>query len=179
MILSLRRRFVNKIWLLLTDTVGNLGRYPNYYNNLNDTFNSHMLSSKRIIEMDILRTNADTITPEIKAKMRRILYNYAKRNMKIGYCQGMNFICFYFLSCGFTEEETFWILVYIIENLIPRDYYINMVPIISDIKMFRHILNEKCPKLVQQIQKISVDLNFILIPWFVMAFANIDNDEVS
>lgn len=156
-----------------------MDRYQGYYAQLNESFTGHMLPSKRIILMDIKRTYASIITEEMKEKMLRILYNYSKRNMEIGYCQGMNFMCYYFLDSGYSEEETFWILVHIFETLIPKNYYINMVPIIADIKMLRHMLNQKNIKLVKHIQNLNIDLNFILIPWFVMAFANIHNINVN
>lgn len=156
-----------------------MDRYPGYYEMLNESYNHLMLPSKQIIFMDIKRTYASVITEDRKEKMLRILYNYSKRNMEIGYCQGMNFMCYYFLEVGYSEEETFWILVHIFENLIPKNYYINMVPIIADIKILRHMLNQKNIKLVNHIQDLSVDLNFILIPWFVMAFANVQNLNVS
>lgn len=128
--------------------------------------------------MDIKRTYAKIITQDTKEKMLRVLYNYSKRNMEIGYCQGMNFICYYFLENGFTEEETFWILAHIIEQVIPKNYYINMVPIIADIKILRQMMKEKIPRLVKHIQDLNVDLNFLLIPWFVMVFTNIQNNDV-
>lgn len=155
-----------------------MDRYKGYYDQLDENFNDQMLTSKRIIVNDIKRTYSTIITQDNKDKMLRILYSYAKRNMEVGYCQGMNFMCYHFLTEGFSEEETFWILAYIFEQLIPKNYYTNMVPIIADIKMLRHLMQEKYPKLVSHIQDLNVDLNFILIPWFIMAFMNIQNNEV-
>lgn len=162
----------------MTNAAANAYRHPGYYQLLEDSFNDQLSSVKRIILMDIKRTYSKEITQDIKDKMFRILYGYAKRNMEIGYCQGMNFMCYFFLKFGFNEEEVFWILVYIFEEVIPKNYYINMVPVIADIKMLRHMLSQRCPNLVAHIQELGVDLNFILIPWFVMAFTNMQNFEV-
>lgn len=172
------KTLVNKIWLLLTNTIGNMERHKGYYQQLEENLNDHMLSSKRIIINDIRRTYASVITQDTKDRMFRILYNYAKRNMEIGYCQGMNFMCYHFLDTGYSEEETFWILAYIFEQLLPKNYYINMVPIIADIKMLKNMLNQKHADLVRHIQELNVDLNFLLIPWFVMSFTNLQNDGV-
>lgn len=171
-------RLSDKIWQLLTNAHANMDRYSGYYAQLNENFTGHMLPSKRIVVLDIKRTCYSITSDDVKEKMLRILYNYSKRNMEIGYCQGMNFMCFYFLDSGYSEEETFWILDHIFENLIPKNYYINMVPIIADIKLLLFILSYKNPKLVAHMQKLGVDLSFVLIPWFVMAFANIPNNPV-
>ena len=155
-----------------------MDRYRGYYASLEDSYGEHMQSAKRIIANDIKRTYANVASQATKDAMYRILYSYAKRNMEVGYCQGMNFMCYHFLHAGFGEEETFWVLAYIFEQLIPKDYYINMVPLIADIKVLRHILSERQPELVRHIQELSVDLNFLLIPWFIMSFTNLQNEQV-
>ena len=155
-----------------------MDRHRGYYSQLEDSFTDHMHSAKRIIINDIKRTHASVITQDTKDRMFRILYNYSKRNMEVGYCQGMNFVVYHFLEAGFSEEEAFWILAYVTEQLVPKDYYINMVPLIADIKVLRQMLNQKQPRLVEHIQDLTVDLNFMLIPWFIMSFTNLQNDEV-
>ena len=152
--------------------------YKEYYQQLDKSYNEHLLKTKKIIVMDIKRTYANINTQETKDKMLRILYNFSKRNTEIGYCQGMNFVCYHFLEYGFSEEETFWIMSYLLENLIPKNYYVNMVPLITDIKMLKQLLNHKNNNLVKHLQNLNVDLNFLLIPWFVMIFTNLSNKDV-
>lgn len=176
---SSEKRLTNQIWLLLTDTTANMHRHSGYYSSLVNSFNDHIQSTKNIIQNDIKRTYARTITQDTKDKMLRVLFGYAKRNMEMGYCQGMNFICYHFLEEGFSEEETFWILAHIFEQLINKDYYINMVPIIADVKLFKYLLKQQKSKLVAHIQYLSADLSFVLIPWFVMVFTNIQNSKVN
>ena len=133
---------------------------------------------RKIIEMDILRTYAKEITTEQKSALFRILYSYAKRNMEIGYCQGMNIIAYYLLKLGFHEERVFWIFTYIIENLVPKGYYTNMIAVISDINIFKHILSVLQPNLVLHLSKLLIDIKHFLIPWFLMIFTNLHNFEV-
>lgn len=154
-----------------------MDRYKGYYEQLNESYSDYMHNSRRIIIQDIKRTHAVVITQEIRDQMLRILCSYSKRNMEIGYCQGMNFMCYHFLDSGFSEEETFWILVYIFEHLVPKNYYINMVPIIADIKMLKQILEQQHAIKVQHMVDLKADLSSLLIPWFVMAFTNIKNKE--
>ena len=163
----------------MTDTVANIDRYKGYYKQLQAVFDDQMQNVRRIIVMDIERTYAKYTSQETKNKMFRILYSYAKRNMDTGYCQGINFIVYYFLELGFSEERAFWMLVYIVDNLIPKGYYNSMAPLIADIRLFKYILSIKQPNLAQHLQKLQVDLNFFLIPWFIMIFTNIKNLYVS
>lgn len=133
---------------------------------------------QRLIQLDVNRTKVKDITPKQKESMYRILFSYGKRNMKIGYCQGMNSIVYFLLEKGFNEERVFWMLVYILETLVPQGYYTNMGAIISDISLFKHMLSVIKPGLVLHIRQQMIDLNYFLIPWFVMLFTGIDNDEV-
>ena len=55
-------------------------------------------------------------------KLRRVLLAYSLHNPDIEYCQGFNriaAIALLFLD----EEEAFWCLLYILEFLLPDNYY--------------------------------------------------------
>ncbi len=71
--------------------------------------------------------------------MKNILYALAIRNPNLVYCQGLNFIA-YFIIKNITdnEDEAFWILVHIMECLLPIDFYTN----IKNIHAFVQILDE-------------------------------------
>ena len=127
--------------------------------------------------MDIDRT-AQCLTLEVKQMMMRILFNFAKRNMEIAYCQGMNFICYFLIEMSFEEEEIFWILCYIFEHIMPHGYYINMTPVLADIEIFTEMLSEKLPFVHKEIVRKDFDLNFFLIPFFMTAFTSLKNNAV-
>lgn len=164
-----------KIWLLLTDTIANMSRYKDYYKEIQNIFDKSLPKMNKIIKMDIRRTDSKNITENQKSQLERILKSLAKRNMEIGYCQGMNFISYYLLKMDFSEEETFWIMDYIINNLIPRDYYTNMIPLLADIKVLRYLLNERDPHFVRKLNDIGMDLNFMLTSPFLLIFTDINN----
>ena len=118
------------------------------------------------------------MTEKVQKKMFRILFNLAKRNLNIGYCQGMNFICFFLLEMKFSEEEVFWIMDFLIVNLIPKHYYTNMISVLADIKVLKYLILEKKPKLLKFINQNNIDLNCTFIPWFMLVFTNIENIKV-
>ena len=59
-------------------------------------------------------------------KLRRVLLAYSMHNPETQYCQGFNriaAIALLFLD----EEDAFWCLLYIIEMLMPDNYYIKQM----------------------------------------------------
>lgn len=80
--------------------------------------------------MDLARSGVDVSQVEI-AQMRQVLGAFLIRNPTVGYCQGMNFLTQRLLTC-LNEEEAFWTLVQIIEQLLPLDNYANLVGVLVD-----------------------------------------------
>jgi hypothetical protein len=54
--------------------------------------------------------------------LRRVLRAYALHNPEVGYCQSLNFVAGMMLLF-LQEEDAFWLLATIIENLLPPEYY--------------------------------------------------------
>lgn len=77
------------------------------------------------IECDLRRTfpgHALFDSDDGLGKLRRVLLAYSSHNSSVGYCQSMNFVCA-FLLLVFEEEKTFWMLLHLIENILPKDFY--------------------------------------------------------
>ena len=55
-------------------------------------------------------------------QLRRILYSICIRN-SMGYAQGLDYIALFFTAFFHNEEDVFWLLSAILENLIPNDFY--------------------------------------------------------
>lgn len=76
--------------------------------------------------MDINRTLTDNIFfrkgPGVH-KLEQVLIAYSRRNPAVGYCQGMNMIAASLLLIMPTEEDAFWVLVSIVENILPKTYF--------------------------------------------------------
>lgn len=88
--------------------------------------NDSLMSSKQI-EKDLLRTmpmNAcfSHISSTGISRLRRILRGLAWLYPDIGYCQGTGMIAAsLLLLCE--EEDAFWLMVTIVEDLLPASYY--------------------------------------------------------
>lgn len=54
--------------------------------------------------------------------LKNVLLAYSVRNRVVGYCQSMNFITAMLLM-HLTEEQAFWVLAALIEDILPSDYY--------------------------------------------------------
>ena len=77
------------------------------------------------VEKDLRRTfpkNDNFTTEEGLAPLRRVLIAYSVRNPAIGYCQSMNFLAAVLLL-QLSEEQAFWVLAALIEDILPPDYY--------------------------------------------------------
>lgn len=162
----------------MLDVPGNMSIYPGYYDSLNPLLNEMVESFNKVIVMDLKRTGGLKIMDVDRDAMRRVLSNYCKRNFDIGYCQGFNFLVHFLFQYGLQEEEVFWSLCKIMDELMPSNYYVQMIPAISDIEFFTILFQVKEPKLSAFFKSKNIDLNFVLIPSFITLFTNLDNMEV-
>lgn len=115
-----------------------------------ETAQSKQLPVLHEIEKDLFRTfpcnesysNAEGLLP-----LRHLLYAYSERNPDIGYCQSMNFIGAVLLLY-LSEEQAFWVLAAMIEDILPPNYYsVNMMGSRVDQLVFYSCLAWKLPKL--------------------------------
>lgn len=78
----------------------------------------------------------------------------------------------YFLEKEFAEEECFWILSYIIEDMMPREYYTNMLALRADIQLVAHVLSFKEPKLMEHFKSLYIDLSLLTVESFLTIYTN-------
>ena len=123
------------MWKLLTNLKEKIKESEGMYQNLLRTNQNKSNSAVEQIERDLRRTfpgHALFDTADGLGKLRRVLTAYCWWNPALGYCQSMNFISA-FLLLVFDEEEAFWMLIHIIHNLLPGNYYTkNMISALVD-----------------------------------------------
>lgn len=155
-----------------------MARYDGYYLSLTVAFAGHLGDVERLIWLDVERTSP-FLSAEQKTMLHRILFAFVKRNMEVSYCQGMNFIAHFFLVQGFTEEEIFWILCFVLEQSVSLSYFINLLPVYVDVELMVDMMRHLHPDFMTHIAAASLDLNFILVPLLVTLLSNIKNRQVA
>ncbi|KAJ1338433.1 small G protein signaling modulator 3 [Microdochium nivale] len=128
------------------------------------------------IEMDINRTLTDNIFfrkgPGV-AKLNEVLRAYARRNPEVGYCQGMNLIAANLLLIMPSSEDTFWILVSIIEKILPRGYYDHsLMASRADQQVLRQYVALVLPKLSEHLDELCIELEALTFQWFLSVFTD-------
>ncbi|DBA90624.1 hypothetical protein WJX77_007676 [Trebouxia sp. C0004] len=106
-----------------------------------------------------------------RSALRRILAAYARRNPSVGYCQGMNFIagC---LLLFMDEEDTFWCLAIIVEELLPGYYSMAMVEPQVDQLVFKELVDMRFPRLSGHLEGHGVNVSSVSTNWFLCIFVN-------
>ena len=150
-------------------------RIPGYYDDLiaNGVDDPIILSQ---IQMDINRTLTDNVYfrkgPGV-AKLNEVLLAYSRRNSEVGYCQGMNLITASLLLIMPTAEDAFWVLVSIVENILPRHYYDNsLLTSRADQQVLRQYVAELLPRLSIHLDDLGIELEALTFQWFLSLFTD-------
>ncbi|KAI3391999.1 hypothetical protein diail_6352 [Diaporthe ilicicola] len=165
----------SKIWAECSGAL-NL-RIPGYYD---DLVNRAELNDNpevaQQIRADINRTLTDNIFfrkgPGVQ-KLNEVLLAYSRRNPEVGYCQGMNLITANLLLIMPSAEEAFWILVCIIEKILPSGYYDHsLLASRADQQVLRGYVAEVLPRLSAHFDELGIALETMTFQWFLSVFTD-------
>ncbi|KAF8313582.1 TBC-domain-containing protein [Clavulina sp. PMI_390] len=107
------------------------------------------------------------------AKLRRVLQAYSRRNPEVGYCQGMNLIASTLLLVYANEEDAFWMLVCVMEHLLPTEFFGSSLLVSRACPLvLLDFVQERLPKLYNHLQDLGVDLAAICFSWFLSLFTD-------
>ncbi|KAK3386898.1 rab-GTPase-TBC domain-containing protein [Podospora didyma] len=128
------------------------------------------------IKADITRTLTDNIFfrkgPGV-SKLNEVLLAYARRNPEVGYCQGMNLVTANLLLITPTAEDAFWILVSIVEQILPAGYFDHsLLASRADQQVLRQYVSDVLPRLSQHFEELSIDLETMTFQWFLSVFTD-------
>ncbi|CAF0727004.1 unnamed protein product [Adineta ricciae] len=167
-----------QIWMCLSGSSHKKYQAKTSYNDmLKQCNNDKQLYSKQI-EKDLLRTlptNACfmTINASGISRLRRVLRAIAWLFPDIGYCQGMGVICATLLLF-FEEEDAFWIMCAIVEDLLPGQYYsASLFGVQVDIRVFRYLIQQYLPSIHDLFNEHDIDLTLICFQWFLTLYSNV------
>ena len=150
-------------------------RVPGYYEDLiSNGIDDPMILAQ--IQMDINRTLTDNVFfrngPGV-TKLNEVLLAYSRRNPEVGYCQGMNLITASLLLIMPTAEDAFWVLVSMIENILPRHYYDNsLLTSRADQQVLRQYVAELLPRLSGHLDSLGIELEALTFQWFLSLFTD-------
>ena len=87
-------------------------------------------------------------------QLRDILYAFTIRNVSINYCQGFNVIVGHLLlMTNFKEEESFYLFLILMENILPHDYFLFGIGVDVDYNIIMSIFEKYDSDLLQYLNE--------------------------
>eukprot|EP00401_Gymnodinium_catenatum_P004020 CAMPEP_0117569604 /NCGR_PEP_ID=MMETSP0784-20121206/58748_1 /TAXON_ID=39447 /ORGANISM="" /LENGTH=544 /DNA_ID=CAMNT_0005367591 /DNA_START=65 /DNA_END=1695 /DNA_ORIENTATION=- len=127
------------------------------------------------IEIDIARTFPDVKTFDNMQQKRlfRVLNAYASYNPDVGYCQGMNFVAGLLLLVSDCEEESFNVLVCLMDHVGLSGFYTDRLPLLRRyLRACDKLVGETVPELRDHFIRENVQPAVYLHQWFLTLFIN-------
>ena len=129
------------------------------------------------IEKDLLRTLPSNICFSRLSsvgvpRLRRVLRAVAHQLPEVGYCQGMGMIAgTLLLFCK--EEDVFWMMLAIIEDLLPASYFSsNLWGAQADQLVLQSLMKSQLPELAAVLAQHNIELSLISLHWFITIFSS-------
>lgn len=142
--------------------------YPGYYANLLSEAGKYPELFFSCINKDIPRTMPDD--HPLQANLKNVLYAYAIRNPSLLYCQGMNYLVGFLLINKFAEEEAFWFVVQLIEDIVMPDYFKDLSTISLTVQIFENVMEEVFPELAREMREVGMESGIFLVGWYICLF---------
>ena len=129
------------------------------------------------IKADIRRTLTDNVYfqngPGVQ-RLEEVLRAYSLHNPSIGYCQGMNLIAASLLLICATPEDCFWLLVAVIDTILPSGYFSgSLLTARADQIVLREYVTQLLPGLSAKLDELEVELEACTFHWFLSLYAGV------
>lgn len=181
--LGIPHSFRSFVWMRITSAHDKKSNSKFKYNDLFKNIEHDQYHTSKQIEKDLLRTLPSNYcfssqeSPGIYM-LRRILQALAWIYPSIGYCQGMGTIAASLLLF-LEEEDAFWMMSSIIEDILPQSYYSHtLLGVQADMKVLRQLIRSYLPEIDEQFKKYDIEFSLICINWFLTIFSNVFHMKV-
>jgi len=78
----------------------------------------------------------------------------------------------------FEEEDAFWMMCSIVEDLLPGQYYsVSLFGVQVDIRVFRYLIQQYLPNIHKLFNEHDIDLTLICFQWFLTLYSNVFNTK--
>ena len=124
--------------LLLKENKDYYSKLIKFYEKMEEKNHYFYKYETRKISRDLYRSN---LKQEEVYKLKNILNAFIARNLTISYCQGLNLIVSYLLQMiEYNEEETFYLFLILMEDILPYDYFLFGIGIEAELYMIKKLL---------------------------------------
>ncbi|CAA6670825.1 unnamed protein product [Spirodela intermedia] len=165
-----------KVWLSVSGAAKKRSTVPeSYYDDLIQAIDGKVTPATLQIDHDLPRTFPShpwLDTPDGQASLRRVLVGYSFRDSDVGYCQGLNYVAALLLLVLKTEEDAFWMLAVLLEDVLVNDCYTdNLSGCHVEQRVFKDLLAKKCPRISAHLDAINFDVSLVTTEWFLCLFS--------
>lgn len=167
-----------QMWMRLSGALQKkLNSETTYHDIVKASSNDQLMTSKQI-EKDLLRimpTNACFSSSNSTGvpRLRRILRAVAWLFPDIGYCQGTGVIAASLLLY-MEEEDAFWMMATIVEDILPASYYSStLIGIQADQRVMQTLIANYLTAVDETLKCHDIELSLITLHWFLTIFANV------
>ncbi|KAG8642123.1 TBC1 domain family member 2A [Manihot esculenta] len=165
-----------KVWFSLSGAAKKKSTVPeSYYNDMTKAVEGKVTPATRQIDHDLPRTfpgHPWLDTPEGHAALRRVLVAYSFRDSDVGYCQGLNYVAALLLLVMKTEEDVFWMLAVLLENVLVNDCYTNNLSGCHvEQRVFKDLLVKECPRIAAHLEELEFNVSLVATEWFLCLFS--------
>ncbi|KAM3301536.1 growth hormone-regulated TBC protein 1 [Capsicum chacoense] len=165
-----------KVWFSLSGAAKKKSTVPeSYYQDMTLAVEDKVTAATKQIDHDLPRTfpgHPWLDTSEGHAALRRVLVAYSFRDSDVGYCQGLNYVAALLLLVMKTEEDAFWMLAVLLENVLVNDCYTNNLSGCHvEQRVFKDLLTKKCPRLAAHLDSLEFDVSLVCTEWFLCLFS--------
>ena len=167
---------------LITQDKGQYKKLVKAFNILIKNKHPFYLYMEKKISVDLNRSfnhMKEKVKQENINQLRDILYAFTVRNVSINYCQGLNSIVSYFLQMtNYKEEESFYLFLNLMENILPYDYYMSAIGVEAEAKILNILLEKYEPDLIKYLKDIQSDiLLFSVLTKFITSLFTFQIDQ--